>query len=471
MNTIENHNLRHLEVGFKISYFILAFGTFNSYIYGSAIQPMLVKIVLMLGGVLSVLRLIFYKKYIKMPAMLLMILFCISFLISTFINRKYGIVDNGKWIIWTGMQFFLLYICDIKRDIDFYKKEFQLFSHVIFIFSFFSAISSLWFLIIRYSSMVQTIDGELLISGFIWGRLWGTYTDPNYGAVFSVIAMLLAVYFIAKKKGLWKVIYILVFLVNFLYLIFSDSRTGELSFVCGMGFFLCGIIWKKKNIISGRKKITLCILSFLCLTFISIASFRIIKSEYNQQLAPVFVKIFPKEELKTADKNKKIVVPKAIIGRKDDLEKDISNGRISLWESGVEVWKTAPIFGTGYSTFLAYAKDHVPKTYAINNDQGEYASLHNSFINTLVFQGILGLFILLAIGMYTIFYICKYLRALQGEDVSYILVMLSCVGVVVISMFFLLEGLYTNSMGSFVLWTFLGYLVHYAYKVKEVKKI
>ncbi len=78
--------------------------------------------------------------------------------------------------------------------------------------------------------------------------------------------------------------------------------------------------------------------------------------------------------------------------RHENIEKDATNGRISLWKSAVEVWQTSPIYGAGYSTFISYAKEHVPETYAVNNEVGDYTSMHNAFFNTLAFRESLDLF-------------------------------------------------------------------------------
>ena len=102
------HLEKTLELLFKISYLVLALCTFNTFIYKSEVQPVFVKLTLAVGMVLILTRLIKFRKYIKMPCILLMILFCISFGISTIMNHEYGIVENGKWIICTVLQYFQL---------------------------------------------------------------------------------------------------------------------------------------------------------------------------------------------------------------------------------------------------------------------------------------------------------------------------------------------------------------------------
>ena len=92
-------------------------------------------------------------------------------------------------------------------------------------------------------------------------------------------------------------------------------------------------------------------------------------------------------------------------GREQDLQKDVSNGRIQLWKSGIEIWKTSPVYGTGYSTVVDYAKENVKGTYIIENSQGDYHNLHNQLINVLVYQGSIGAILL--VGMFL--YFCRYI--------------------------------------------------------------
>ncbi|MCI8584253.1 MAG: hypothetical protein HFH13_14150 [Dorea sp.] len=489
MNGLKLHLEKTLELLFKISYLVLALCTFNTFIYKSEVQPVFVKLTLAVGMVLILTRLIKFRKYIKMPCILLMILFCISFGISTIMNHEYGIVENGKWIIWTGLQFFALYVCDVEREMKSYNKEFEILSHILVGYSAIAAFISLGMLIVSYSKFFETAEGEFLISGFTWGRLWGVYTDPNYGAVFAVISILLSIVFILKKGILLKIVYLICIILNYLYLVFSDSRTGEISLAGGLVvflFFTLNKVWKDKK---GLVKYAMIIGVILFVTGSSLLGIRIVKVEYNKVLAPNFAKMFVEkeeakklkkqeqtkkpaqtdktEEIKKQEEVKKQEEMKRKLGRKQDLEKDVSNGRFELWMSAVEVWKTSPVYGVGYVTFVPYAKEHTPNTYAVNNDVGEYTNMHNAFINTLAYQGVLGFIILLMLTGYMVWYVIgPIFRETDGINL-YLSVMLSCVAAVVLSMMFLLEGFYTLSPGSFVLWGFSGYMVKYAYNIKK----
>ena len=368
MEKVKQNYEEIIEVIFKVCYLLLTLATFITVIYASPIQPLLVKASLVLGMVLILIRVVKIRKYAKMPCVILMVLFCVSFLLTTVMNRQYGITENGKWVIWTGIQFFALYVCDVERSEEKYRREFRILSHILIVCSSIAALASIAQLVQVYSQYITTADGEFIVTGYTWGRLWGVYTDPNYGAVISVISITLSLLFILQKKGLIRIAYIVSIILNFVYFVYSDSRTGEIAIVVSVGLFL---------------------------------------------------------------------------------------------------WETSPVYGAGYSTFVPYAQEHTPDTYAVNNDQGNYTSMHNTFFNALAFQGTIGavLFVLIALRILT--YVLIPVLKDQSDGSAELAAMLACTGAVVVSMMFLLEGIYTNSPGSFVLWTFTGYMVRFAYRKRR----
>lgn len=455
MKIIKKEYVKYLEWAFKLSYLLLGIATFNSFLYDSPVQPMLVKLCLILG-ILAVLgRVVYFKDYIKTPYLLLLILFCISFCISIAVNWKYGTaVADLKWVVWTGFLFFLLYACDTTRDRMEYKKEFTIFANIIVVISVLNAAASLYLMTNLYHNLWHTASGEALIAGFQWGRLWGVYTDPNYGAVFSTIAVLLSAYFVKTGKGMWKLLYLAAIVVDYIYILFSDSRTAEVCMCVGAGIFLLFLFFQKQ---ANWKGILAGILAAVVFAGVFVGVTSAAKAEYNTKI---------EAEIKKADAQKASQEKKneQKVGRSQDLQSDISNGRFELWASGLEVWKTKPITGTGYNSFLPYVREAIPDTYVVNNDQGEYVSLHNGYINILVYQGLLGAVLFAVFMVCVMVKWCKGVKIVCEDHMDDIAVLTACVSVVAVSMVFLLEGVYTNSPGAFVLWTFLGYLMHYFVK-------
>lgn len=461
MEKVKQNYEEIIEVIFKVCYLLLTLATFITVIYASPVQPLLVKASLVLGMVLILIRVVKIRKYAKMPCVILMVLFCVSFLLTTVMNRQYGITENGKWVIWTGIQFFALYVCDVERSEEKYRREFRILSHILIVCSSIAALASMVQLVQVYSQYITTADGEFIVTGYTWGRLWGVYTDPNYGAVISVISITLSLLFFLQKKGLIRIAYIVSIILNFVYFVYSDSRTGEIAIVVSVGLFL--ILWFSKKKASAKKivRFGVPVILIVCIAAAGFGGMQVMKSQYGKYYAAVSAeraKNRPKQEVKKDN---------STAGRKQDIQQDVSNGRFALWQSAVEVWETSPVYGAGYSTFVPYAQEHTPDTYAVNNDQGNYTSMHNTFFNALAFQGTIGavLFVLIALRILT--YVLIPVLKDQSDGSAELAAMLACTGAVVVSMMFLLEGIYTNSPGSFVLWTFTGYMVRFAYRKRR----
>lgn len=456
MNKIKQNYEEILELVFKISYLCLAFATFISVIYMSPVQPILVKLTLVLGMLTIIVRVLHWKKYGKMPCLILMILFCLSFLLSIVMNRQYGgMVTDLKWLIWTGIQFFGLYVCDLEREEEKYKREFTILSHIFIIVTVIAAVASLVMMAKSYSAFLTTADEEFIITGFQWDRLWGVYTDPNYGAVCSVIGILLSGLYLIKQKRNLKILYVIAILINYAYLIFSDSRTGLLALIfCGGIFLYLWCVSKFKS-----KKVLKSILAVVCVFAVVFPVGETVKMQnitYQKQVAAKKAKNQPKE-----NHTKK----KELTEREKHIQDDASSGRLDIWKSAIEIWQTSPVYGAGYSTVVPYAKEHVPETFIVNNGQGDYTSMHNAFFNVLAFQGGIGFVLFVLIAVRIILYILKVLLK-ETENWDYVTAFL-CVCTAGISMLFLLDGIYTNSPSAFVLWAYSGVLVQHVYRKRK----
>ena len=190
-----------------------------------------------------------------------------------------------------------------------------------------------------------------------------------------------------------------------------------------------------------------------------------------QEAAQKNAKNIGESKKSTATGKKSSGQTKVQTARQQNIEKDATNGRFSLWKSAIEVWETSPVYGAGYSTFVSYAKEHVPDTYAVNNEQGDYTSMHNAFFNTLAFQGGIGFILFILIAVRIIQYVLIPVIRKNDGDRLYLIAMLAATGAVVISMLFLLDGIYTNSPSACILWMFSGYLVQYTYKIRSEEKV
>jgi len=281
------------------------------------------------------------------------------------------------------------------------------------------------------------------------------YTDPNYGAVCSVIGIILSGLYLIKKKGAVKLVYAFALIMNYAYMIFSDSRTGILALVLCGGLFL--YLWCVSKF--QAKKILKSLLVVICVFAVALSVGEVAKTQnitYQKKVA--------------AEQAKKKVVQKKkqpLTARQKNIQDDASNGRLAIWQSAIEIWESSPAYGAGYSTVVPYAKEHVPDTYIVNNSQGDYTSMHDTFFCVLAYQGGIGAILFVLIAFRIFFYVVKNVFTESGERKFDVTAMLCSVGCVAISMMFLMDGIYTNSPSAAVLWLFSGYLVRYSYRKKN----
>lgn len=154
-------------------------------------------------------------------------------------------------------------------------------------------------------------------------------------------------------------------------------------------------------------------------------------------------------------------MPDTIIGRTDsDINNDVSNRRFAIWQSGLEIFKTSPMTGITFRNYIPYAKEHLPNTYIVHNDSGDFASLHNSFVDVLVSQGALGMGILLCFIVSLLIVFFRRFFKSNDEEYRYNTFLLLMFLPVLVSMMFYSETFYMNTGGAFLFWAFLGYFMH-----------
>ncbi|MEG0546059.1 MAG: O-antigen ligase family protein [Oscillospiraceae bacterium] len=455
---------------FKILFFVLALISFNGIFARRNITTTFAYIIAALGGMFFIYRLINYKKFVSSKGIFLLIAFCGSYALSSLVTRQYGLGENIQAMIWMVIQFFILYAYDKSQSIDNDKKELNIIAHFFMIYTFIACAVGIAMLITDYYSF-EVRDETSIIMGFLWNRLWGLYTDPNYGAVFSVVTMVLSAFYFKLASKPVKAFYIVNCILQLLYIAFSDSRTGLISmFVTFFALsYLLLLRWKKIENKNVFLKGSICIalsLVVVATSFVVIKGFtttgntlKSIQYDYHVEHGTNPGKV---------DKDK----TDSEIGRQqEDINGDVSNRRFSLWKSGLEIFATKPLTGISFRNYIPYAHDYLPETYIVNNDQTDFASMHNSFIDVLVSQGIIGVVIIALFISIVVFTILKKLFKLKGDDYKYSVFLLCSILPILSSMMFYSETFYMNTGGAVIFWLFLGYLMHMLTKSDKDNKL
>ena len=394
---------------------------------------------LLLGAVSCVLRITRYKYFVKTPGMILLALFLVSYIISIFVNIKYGINADVANLVILGLTFAIVYLQDSSRDKIDVKKEMAIISKLYIIILDISVVASLIMLVTAYGKVIYYDDYQLNI-GFVENRLWGVFTDPNVASVFSVVAIIISAYYIKQKKQ--RVFFGFTIVLLLFYVGVADSRTGVLCLFFSLGFLT--FMFAQKIITSIRKKAVhylICLLLALVVGSISASIPGAFQNGYNM--------IVSVEDPDHGNTKK--------IERNYDLSEDISNKRFAIWQSGIEIFSTKPLTGIGFHHLKDYADQEVPDTY-LAQDGVRFSHLHNEILNVLVSQGIIGLIIIVAFAVTSIIAIIKKYLTLDKNSFFEYTTMITCLLCICIGMMLQQGILYFYMPINLIFWMYLGYM-------------
>ena len=441
---------------FKYVFLTLSLFSFNNLLAGSFLLKAFALFVAAFGSIIVMYRLLNAKKYIRFYLFPLLILFAISYFISSIINIKYGIVENIQALLWMVFHFAILYATDTTSPAEKGTKNFIGLLNYFLTFIFVSNLVSLGMLFAGFGrAPYNSFNGNIM--GLTWGRLWGIYTDPNIGSVLSVAAIYISLYFIYKTQVTYKKVLLFInIFISLCYISFSDSRTGLLTFMfTAFVYTYILLIHTKKIKAKAFVRQLTALACALVISATSLLSIVCVKNTYNTITTLTSNLSTNESDSSENDENS--------IGRTgDELEGDISNRRFSLWASGIEVWKKTPVFGTSHRNLVNFALQNTPKTYLVNNDrEGNFDTTHNAYIDVLVSQGIIGAIIFVIVFVSILLLIFKKL-IFTYDSTCFTVENLLLIGLILTfatSAAFILEIVYINSAGAFIFWLSLGKLV------------
>lgn len=441
-----------LELVFKVCYLVHLLMAFNAYFAGEPIMNVTLVLTLLFGGLMGIMRLIQIKDYITFPNVLWLIAFIGSYAITALTNIRYGLFESAQYFVWLLFQFGLLYTFDWKRDRDEVRREFHIVAYVLIAILTIYNIVGFVMLMQNHGFWHEAADGQVHRIGMAeWGRLHGLHADPNYGSVTSAVGLLLALYLIMYSKKMWiKLVLVVTIVFQYLFIVFSASRSGLIAAACGTAAFI-GLYYLKK-----AKKHTV-IISVIAVVVVAGAMFggsKVLIYSYNTYM-----------EHRVEEPGDDTIKKEPTISREGDMEAtggDISNRRFSIWKSAVEIFLSSPITGVGFRNIIPYAKDQLPNTYIlkVNNQYGDFDAMHNVIMDTLASQGIVGIVILAGFIVCTIVFLIKNFNTIREEHWVVDSVLFCCCLTIGISSMFVSQILYVNNPNTYLFWALLGYLIY-----------
>lgn len=450
-------DIDRMELAFKVLYLFHIILCSNIFYVDTILNTISSVLVLISGGLILLYRVINFKKFINYPYFWLYLAFIISYFVSSVIHFEYGFFSNIKIMIWTAFFFFILYIFDKEKSIGKIKKEIYVLGNEICIIAGVTSVINVIMLFTNYITFHETASGKIFLVGVAyWGRLYGTVTDPNYAAIVSVVAIMLAIgFFMKSNKTLEKFLYIICIIFNACSIVFSASRTGLVTMIVSVVVFsfIYAMIAKK----GIMKSLVIAIAAFVVVLFANKA----ILFSYNTY---VDIKLSISENRGDEDKEDEedeeiddIIVE---IGREEELKGDVSNRRFDLWTNAAQIFSKNPIFGVSFAAYVPYCQAELPDAYMINNDLDvDFEAFHNMLMDLMASQGAIGVVLFIAIICLSLRYIWMKTRNMEKEDAKICALLFSiCVGIVVSSMF-VSEILYVHTQTTVIFWLLWGYLI------------
>ena len=457
LKIFDKKTIKITETIFKILFFIYAATSYCSVTYGHPVISFLMWPAALLGAIVLLQRLVLFKEYKTMPALLPCIAFTLCMGITILANFSYDLKLNVILFGYFIFYFFIIFTQNQTNTLDKIKSEMSFFSFLFIIYTTIAIIASFIIMFAGFSSVRHVnADNFEVIIGFKSGRLWGVFLGPNGGATFALvsIAMMLGLIF-KSKKSLFKFLLSVNIILHMVYITFSDSRT---AIVCILVVpILTALLYafasdKQKKLRFIKPAVTSILATVLCFAFIYSA-----KLSYNN-----IVTMFITAQNQTVQDTSQEEPPKDYdtIDRDYNLEDDYSNRRFDLWKSGAEVYSDSfknITIGTTYYGMRLYAYDNLPETYLVNNTQTDFANFHNEFINVLVAQGTLGfaavVWLIVAIIVFTV----KNIKKLNSSCLIEFTTAAAVVLILVLASMFIPGVFYLFAPSSIIFWMFLGY--------------
>ena len=449
--------LNMAEWVFRLLFFTYTMLSFNSLCYGQKVISLVLWPSVLVGMFVLVGRALFYKKYIRMPGIIFLAMFLLSFVVSAITNIRYGYTENMIKFVFLLFFFFILFTKDEKISADTMKRETRIMGWYLEVYMFVCALISFGFMVAGYTTVRTIEDGWDIGIGFLWGRLWGVFTEPNYASVFATVCIAMAMYFFrTEKRKFVRVFAIVNIVVQIFYIAFTDSRTGQVVLGVTMTILVFNYLNYRRIHKTGKKSVKMYLLILVtAATFL--VSFNVptlITETYN-----IGVSVFDPEE------------PERAVDRGYDLSADPTNRRFDIWRSGLEVFASTPVVGTSYSNILPYTLDNFEDTYLINNSaEKNFSSIHNEILNVLVGQGVFGVAVLFAfIGYAVSWYIKFYFKEMNEDQELFNNMLISSIAGITAGAMTLTGMFYSNAPTVILFWMFLGYFLINMKRKKEGK--
>ncbi len=387
---------------------------------------------------------------------LFLFLFLFFFILSCVVNVNYGVLANLRALIWISISFFVLYCQDnesTKQDkINLIITVQNILIIVWLIFSFYSLLTFIFQ--INYCHEIN--DNVSFRFGYIDQRLFGVFSNPNYGSMVSLLTIIFSIMQITSDfpHNISKKINILNVIIQVCYIALASTRGTLFALLVLVFLTLFIFMYNTQSYFKDSRKIyVICILLFVsavaCIGLYRIVDYIKILFSYIPSLIG---SIFSQDH---------VIQPQIIINRMDFVDnQDVSNLRFSIWHSAFEIFKTRWFFGTSPGNLVKYAKSVLPNTFILRRPHDNEYRTHNAYVGMLLYTGLSGAVCIFAFFIQSFFKVAgRYVK--NNLKISNPLFNAAVTTVLCVAIYGMFEAeiLFVNSISSFVFWLSLGFVV------------
>ncbi|MBS6554517.1 MAG: hypothetical protein KH321_11320, partial [Clostridium sp.] len=162
----------------------------NSLTYGNRIITPIMWAAMFFSVVILAYRLLNLKEYFKVPETVIIIAVLSTIGLSTVINRNYSFKNNIIYCVYWVIYFLILFTCEKKKSTKSCKSDIGFVSVVFVSYTTLAVIASfiLLFMGVGITNTAKDTNYQYNL-GFVWGRLWGVFINPNNGAVSCAVSI------------------------------------------------------------------------------------------------------------------------------------------------------------------------------------------------------------------------------------------------------------------------------------------
>lgn len=414
-------------------------------------------ILLIWGGVLFLADLFTKRISFQSKRCIPLIVFMLLYMVTLFINRHMQPFENGKVLLVTGIELFLLLPLDRSLPASSVECQMIRFNRIVIWFSLIFSGAAIF----MYLFWINGTAGGIAF-GSSGGMLYGLYSGPNTGAALASSSLALALVSCHLTSRRAAPLTVVNGVIQLLYLYLSNSRASLYAFVfflilyslfflrsrrakvggivsAGAVYLLAGPV---KTLLHGLQKGILWVSSVVRF-LIGEVVFLFDRWFGGPTEGPAPAPPHLSEPVKTSPLNK-------------DIAMGFLNGRAELWACGGEILRDHPLFGVGSRNIPEVARRYRPADALPGIDGG---GLHNIVMQLLVSNGVLGFAALAAYAVICLIQLIGYFKISRLSTRTSRTVLL-CVCVLLL---LLVQNMVENTIlfgASFhaaIFWSYLGF--------------